>query len=599
MNVPMPSRTVLEGFDHAAARAASEIAVTCGDRSLTYRELDEQANHIAWRLRDHGASAETLVGICRPRGLGMAAAVLGVLKAGAAYLPLEPEYPAERLHLALSDTGAAMLLASKTVSDRLAKAGWTNPVVVPAEGAAATAPEQAAGQDNLQYAIYTSGSTGRPKGIAMQHAPQIALLDWSREHYLERPVALQYFPVTTDVASLELLSAWWSGGRLVIATERDRYDITAIARLIRQHAITKILLPVVAMQQLARHAMDHPDDLSTLRELITTGDRLTITPEIRLMCERLPGAYFDDHFGSTEVNVVTAPRLTAPSREWPDRPPVGTPIVDARVYVLDERRNPAPANVPGEIYIGGGPVARGYLGRGAQTAAAFVPDPFSRAPGARMYRTGDLGRWRAGGVLECLGRVDFQIKLRGYRIEPGEIEALLRAREDVKEAVVVVIRGEGPAGGTDDLLVAYVAPAPLPNGQVLHTEALREHLASRLPAYMIPHTFVVLDEMPLTGSGKVDRRSLPAPGTVEPPYVAPRDGIESAIAEIWADGLGLDAVGIKHNFFWLGGHSLLVTRIVYELREALSVDLPLAAMFERPTVESLAVEARRLLAAGS
>ncbi len=597
MDVRVISRTVLEGFDRAAGRAPASIAATCGDRSLTYRELAERANRIAWRLHEHGAGLETVVGVCLPRGLSMAAAVLGVLKAGAAYLPLEPEYPDERLRLALTGTGARVLLADDTVRGRLVAAGWADPVVVPGEDGAATAPDQVAGPGNLQYVIHTSGSTGQPKGIAMQHAPQIALLDWSRERYRERPVALQYFPITTDVASLELLSAWWSGGQLVIATERDRYDISAIARLIRQHAITKALLPVAALQELARHAVDHPDDVATLRELITTGDRLTITPEIRLMCERLPGAYLDDHYGSTEVNVVTAPRLTPPSQEWPDRPAIGSPIATARVYVLDGRLSPAPVNVPGEIYVGGGPLARGYLRRGELTAAAFLPDPFSPLPGARMYRTGDLGRWRAGGVLECLGRVDFQIKLRGYRIEPGEIETLLQARDDIKEAVVTVIPGEDPAGGTGDMLVAYVVPAALPDGQVMHTEPVREYLASRLPTFMIPHTFVVLDELPLTGSGKVDRRNLPAPGTVEPPFVAPRDDIESAIAEIWADNLGLDAVGIKHNFFWLGGHSLLVTRIIYELRDALGVDLPLAAMFERPTVESLAVQTRKLLAA--
>jgi amino acid adenylation domain-containing protein len=598
MHVSALSRTVLEGFDQTAARAPHDVAVTCGDRSMTYEELDALANSIAWRLHERGVGPESVVGICLPRGLDMAAAVLGVLKASAGYLPLEPEYPDERLRMVLSDSGATALVAQQPVRDRLSRLGWTKPVLESGNGTADTPPAQLAGPGNLQYVIYTSGSTGQPKGIAMQHGPQISLLDWSRERYRECPVALQYFPIATDVASLELLSAWWSGGQMVIATERDRFDIGAIARLIRQHAITKILLPVVAMQQLARYAVEHPEDVSTLRELITTGDRLTITPEIRLMCERLPDVYLDDHFGSTEVNVVTAPRHSAPSAAWPDSPPVGSPIAGARVYVLDERQNPNPPNVPGEIYIGSDPLARGYLGRSALTAASFVPDPFSPVPGSRMYRTGDLGRWRTGGVLECLGRADLQIKLRGYRIEPGEIETLLRARNDVKQAAVVAL-AEGTAGGTEDLLVAYVVPAELPAGQVLHTEPLREHLAARLPTFMIPQTFVVLDEMPLTDTGKIDRRRLPSPGTVEPPFVAPRDDIESAIAEVWADSLGLEAIGVKHNFFQLGGHSLLVTRIVYQLRESLEIDFPLAAMFERPTVESFAVQARSLLAAES
>jgi acyl-coenzyme A synthetase/AMP-(fatty) acid ligase len=443
--------------------------------------------------------------------------------------------------------------------------------------------------------IYTSGSTGQPKGIAMAHGPQVALLDWCRERYRERPVALAYFPITTDVASLELLSAWWAGGEVIIATERDRYDIAAVAALIREHGVTRVLLPGVALHELARHAAARPRDVASLRELITTGDRLAITPELRAMCAALPGATLDDHYGSSEVNVVTAPRHGAPSADWPDRPPVGTPVARARVYVLDDQLRPAPVNVPGEIYVGGASLARGYLGRGAGTAAAFLPDPFCPEPGARMYRTGDLGRWRAGGVLECLGRADVQIKLRGYRIEPGEIEALLRARDDVQDAVVVLVPAE-ELDDAEDLLTAYVVPAPAPDGAVLHTEPLREHLAAALPGPMIPQAFVVLDELPLTGSGKVDRLALPVPGTEEPAFVPPRDDVEAAIAEIWAESLGMDEVGVRHNFFWLGGHSLLVTRVIFQLREALGVDLPLASIFQRPTVESIAVEARRLLA---
>jgi amino acid adenylation domain-containing protein len=584
--------SVLDGVDEWTAKAPDDVAVLCGDRSLTYRELDQRANQLARALRSAGAGVETVVGLVLPRGVDMAVALLAVVKAGAAYLPLEPEYPDQRIFAALGDSGAVAVVTGRTMADRL---GPADVAVVTPDAAAewSTDPlDRSTGPDNLLYVIHTSGSTGRPKGIAMPHRQQVTLLEWSRDRYAERPVALQYFPITADVASLELLSAWWSGGRVVIATERDRYDVASIVRLVREHEVTKVLLPVVAMQQLAVHAARRPEDVRSLRELITTGDRLVITPELRLMCERLPGAHLDDHYGSTELNVVTAPRHIAPAAGWPAHPPVGTPIVDARIYVLDERLRPVPPNVPGEIHVGGGPPARGYLARGALTAAAFLPDPFSPIPGGRMYRTGDLGRWRPGGVLECLGRVDFQIKSRGHRIEPGEIEALLTARNDVRAAVVALVSG-GP--GEEGLLAAYVVPAELPDGRVLHTEDLRDHLTARLPAHHVPQAFVLLDELPMTGTGKVDRLRLPDPDEVEPAFVAARDEVEETIVEVWAEALGVDTVGIRHNFFWLGGHSLLVARVTYELRDALGVDLPLATIFQRPTVESFAVEARRLL----
>jgi amino acid adenylation domain-containing protein len=602
-------RTVLDGFEEAVARVPGQTAVTCGDSSLTYAELGGRANRTAYRLIALGAGTETVVGICLPRGLDLAVAVLAVLKAGAAYLPLEPEYPDERLRTALTDSAAVALIAGQEVAGRLAVTGLAMPTLLPDTNVADTnvagnPPRPSTGPDSLQYVIYTSGSTGRPKGIAMRHGPQVALLDWSLGRYLDRPVALQYFPITTDVASVELLSAWWAGGQLVIATEQERYDIATIASLIERHSISKVLLPVSAMQRLARHAVSSPASphpLRSLRELITTGDRLVITPEMKQMCDALPGVCLDDHYGSTEVNVVTAPRLTAPCQQWPSRPLTGTPIGEARIYVLDEQLNPAPRNVVGEIYVGGGSLARGYLGLPLLTAAVFVPDPFSPVPGARMYRMGDLGRWRADPVrdclvLECLGRADFQIKLHGYRIEPGEVEELLRAREDVDDAVVMARYGDAQEDG-EGVLVAYVVPAPQPDGQPPQPRTLRDYLATLLPAFMVPSTFMLLDALPMTGSGKVDRRSLPDPGLAEPPYVAPRDELESTIAKVWADSLGIEDIGIKHNFFSLGGHSLVVTQIVYQLRESLGVDLPLAVILKNPTVESCAAEVRGLLAA--
>lgn len=591
-------RNILDGLNEWVEKTPAAPAVVCGEQVLSYRDLDRRANQLAWWIRDHAVGPESVVAMAVRRNVDMAVAVVGILKADAGYLPLEPDYPEHRVLSILADPGCGIVVADPEAADRLRAAGSSLEILSLTDENIADfpvrPPKTTAGVDNLQYVLYTSGSTGRPKGIAMSHGPQIRLLDWCRNRYAGQSVSLQYFPITTDVASVELFCTWWSGGCVVIANEWERYDIAAVARLIRRHKISRILLPVVAMQQLARHATEHPEDVETLRELITTGDRQVVTAELRQMCDALPDVFLDNHYGSTEINVVTAPRLTPPAADWPDSPLLGRPIGDARTYVLDANLMPVPKNVQGEIYVGGGPLARGYAGSAALTAASFVPDPFAAAPGARMYRTGDVGRWRAGGVLEFLGRADFQIKYRGYRIEPSEIEAMLIERDDVSQAVVALIRSDDREM-REGMLTAYVVPAPLPPGAVLHAEPLRDHLTTRLPPQMVPQAFVITDALPMTETGKIDRHRLPHPDEIEPESVAPRDDLETVIAKVWADALGVDSVGVKHNFFSLGGHSLLVTRVIYELREILGVDLPLAALFERPTIESLAIETRRLM----
>ncbi|MEU7804639.1 non-ribosomal peptide synthetase [Micromonospora arborensis] len=590
------ARSVLSGMAEWVAKAPSDPAVICGEEKLTYLDLDRRANRLARALQDRGAGPERLVGLAVPRGIDLAVAVLGVLKAGAAYLPFEPQYPDLRIISSMTDSGADVLVTDAVTAERFPSGRvpfTTMDVTAAAAGLSDDPIPSTTNGDSLQYVIYTSGSTGRPKGIAMTQGPQVTLLDWCRNRYADRQPVLQYFPITADVASLELLSIWWTGGCAVIASDRERYDISALARLIRQHRISRVLLPVAAMQQLADHAVERPEDVCTLREFITTGDRLVITPNVRTMCAGLPGVIFDDHYGSTEVNVVTAPRLAEPVATWPDRPLLGRPIVDARIYLLDDDLNPVPRNVPGAIYVGGGPLARGYTGRGGLTAEAFIPDPFIGASGARMYRTGDLGRWRADGLIEFLGRADFQIKLHGLRIEPGEVETLLRSRDDVAQAVVMAVASED-GDASEALLVAYVVPADRSPGAVLHTEPLRDHLAAHLPSAMIPQSFVVIDDLPMTETGKVDRRRLPHPDVAEPDFVAPRDEVEAAVAKVWGTVLDLPAVGVRHNFFQMGGHSLLITRVIYELRETFGADLPMALMFQRPTVESFAAEVRRL-----
>jgi amino acid adenylation domain-containing protein len=585
-SIAVKQRNVVEGFDEWVVKAPDDVAIVVGDQSLTYRRLDQRANRAAWALRARGAGRSTVVGICLPRGIDLAVAVLAVLKSGAAFLPLEPDHPVGRRRSVLLDAGATLAVTGPASGADDLGVPTVHVTEDSVAGFPAERPACVAGADDLLYVIYTSGSTGRPKGIAMQHGPQVTLLDWSREQYARRPTALHYFPITADVAMMELLSAWWTGGRVVLATDAQRHDIAAVAELIRRHRITKVHLPVVAMKQLARHAVDHPTDVASLRELISTGDRLAITPEIRQMCARLPGVRLDDQYGPTETDVVTAARFVAPTEDWRDSPPIGRPTPGARVYVLDAHLRPTAENVTGEIVVGGAPVAWGYLGRGGSTATAFVPDPFAAEPGARMYRTGDLGRWRAGGELEFLGRADFQVKIRGYRIEPGEIESVLTRRDDVDSAVVVAVAG--PGTGSEPMLVAYVVPAAEPPS----ADRLRDDLAARLPAYMVPHTFVFLDRLPLTGNGKVDRRRLPRPTVAEPRFVAPRDELESTIAAIWAEALDLETVGVRHNFFRLGGHSLLVTRVMFHLRQKLGVDLPLISLFQLPTVEALAGAAR-------
>ncbi|MGP3991749.1 non-ribosomal peptide synthetase [Streptomyces sp. 3N207] len=588
-----PAATSLDGFAEWVARTPEAPAVVCGPQSLSYRRLDRAAEQLGRRLRAAGAGPETLVAVALRRSAAQSVAVLGVLKAGAACLPVDPDQPPDRTRAQLADAGVRLVVTEKSVEDTRAEGGWGPQVVSlpvetdltddgPGDG---EQPLSGSGPENLMYVLYTSGSTGRPKGIAMHAAPQITLLDWCRRRYAERPVALQFFPLTSDVGFLELLSTWWLGGCVVVATEHERHDIAALADVIDRHRVTKVLLPVLALDRLAAHAADDPDRCGSLRELITTGEQLVISPTVRQLCDRLPNVLLDNHYGSTELNVVTAPRLTAPADAWPERPAVGRPIVDSRIYVLDADLRPVPPGVPGEIYVGGGPPARGYLGSPAQTAVAFLPDPYSKSPGSRMYRTGDRGRWQPGGVLEYLGRADFQIKLHGYRIEPGEIETLLRDHSAVSQAVVIKT-GEGE----DALLAAYTSS----EGPPPHADELRDHLARLLPSYMVPQAYISLPALPLTGTGKVDRNRLPAVDTARPSFVAPRDEDEAAIARIFSDILGKEQVSVEESFFRLGGHSLLITQLVHRVGKACGVELPLRAVFERATPAQLARDVRRL-----
>jgi len=613
-------------FEERARTAPHEPAVIRGDEGLTYAQLERRAERLARRLRRLGVGPDVPVGLCVRRSPDMAVGVLGILKAGGACLPLDPAYPSDRLGFMLQDAGVPVLVTHEGLAGDL-PAGDAAVVyldeslpgdAVPSvatetahggEPAAAggtrtlsdngTLPGSAAMPDSLAYIIYTSGSTGRPKGVAMPHRPLVNLVAWQLRHSAvgAGDRTLQFAPLSFDVAFQEMFATWAAGGTLVLPPDEARQDLSQLPALLTDAGVRRLFLPFVALQQLAEVCGAADRWPRTLREVITAGEQLQASPAVKRLFAELGGTALHNQYGPSETHVVTAFELTGPPDDWPSLPPIGRPIANVEVYLLDGRLRPVPIGVPGELYIGGAAVARGYLARPRQTAERFVPDPLGcdARPGSRLYRTGDLGRWLPSGDIEFLGRADLQAKVRGFRVEPGEIEGLLTEHPGVREAVVTA-RDYAPG---DRRLVAYLvfegrkaAGAPDGAGERPSAADLRRFLGRRLPEYMLPAAFVPLEALPLTPSGKVDRRALPAPegAALESPeeYVAPGTRYEEEICRIWSRILGRDRIGVHDNFFDLGGHSLLGTRLMSALKQALHVDLPLRALFRQPTVAGLA-----------
>ncbi|HEU0079641.1 MAG TPA: amino acid adenylation domain-containing protein, partial [Longimicrobiaceae bacterium] len=581
-----PQACVHELFAVQAARTPEAVALVHGGESVTYTDLEERANRLAHHLRRRGVAPDVRVALCLERSVDMLVAVLGILKAGGAYVPLDPAYPQERLSYMLADCGARVLLTQAGLAERLLECGAAAVRLdadrdeIARESAAAPAVE--VHPQNLAYVIYTSGSTGTPKGVAMPHGPLVNLLAWQEGDWRGPRVAvtLHFATISFDASFHEIFSCWCTGGRLVLADEEARWDPEATLRLLEAEGVERLFLPSVALQHVAEEAVARGTPLPALREVQTAGEQLRASEAIRGWLGAL-GVPLHNHYGPSETHVVTSHTLHGPAGGWPLLPPIGRPIANTRAYVLDAHLRPVLPGVPGELYLGGECLARGYLGRPELTAERFLPDPFS-APGGRMYRTGDRVRWLADGTLEFHGRVDQQVKIRGFRVEPGEVvEALLR-HPGVREAVVTV--WEDVSG--EKRLAAYVVPG---DGAELAPEELRERLRERLPEYMVPAAYVVLESLPLTPSGKTDRRALPAPaGRAGRAYAAPRTPTEEALCAIWAEVLGLERVGIDDHFFELGGHSLRATRIASRVRQTFGVDVPLRALFATPTVAALA-----------
>lgn len=576
-----------------AVRTPDAVAVLAADgASLTYRELDHQANRLAHHLAAMGVAHGAVVGIHAARTPQAMVAVLGVLKAGAAYLPLDPAYPNERMAMMIQDGGVDVLLTQGDGARLPATPGRRvidledDHVLCGDDSDDVTDPGLWVAADQCAYVIFTSGSTGRPKGIAMGHAPLINLITWqlgdSRVNEAQART-LQYSPLSFDVSFQEIFATWSAGGTLVLIPEGLRRDPHRLLRLMVERRVERLFLPFAALQQLAEAATSEPV-LPPLREVITAGEQLLVTPAVVAWFSRMSGCSLHNHYGPSESHVVTAHALTGDPTRWESSPPIGRPITKARIRILDHDGRPVPVGEVGELFIGGPVLANGYLGQADLTAERFITDPVDASAGI-VYRTGDLARWREDGAIIFLGRADDQVKLRGYRIELGEVEAALLRHPRVQEAAAAVC--EIVAG--DLRLVAYVvAPGAGPG----FPATVRQELAARLPEHLVPSAVVVMDRLPLTPSGKVDRRALPRPvmdrAQLSSTYVAPGSQLEVTIAAAWREILHAEEVGVDDNFFELGGSSLLAVRVHARLRETLGRDFPLLDLFVFPTVAALA-----------
>ncbi|HLL47242.1 MAG TPA: amino acid adenylation domain-containing protein, partial [Longimicrobiaceae bacterium] len=545
----------------------------------TYAELDRRSSRLANALRRRGVGPETRVGVCLPRTPELLAALLGVLRAGGAYVPLDPAYPRERLGWMLEDAAVGLVLTESGLAGRL-PAGAADLLLLDREDLSAeseVAPESGVAPENLSHVIFTSGSTGRPRGVMIRHSSVVVLLHWLRETVSddERASVLFSTSVSFDVSVAEVFGTLAWGGKLVLV--ENALELATVSEPVAYAS----MVPSAAAELLRAGGIP-----ASVRTLNLGGEALPDPLAQGLYAlgtvERVRNLY-----GPTEDTTYSTYSLVG---RGAGQVRVGRPVASTRAYVLDAELQPVPVGVVGELYLAGAGLARGYAARPEPTAERWLPDPFG-APGARMYRVMDRARWRPDGELEYLGRTDFQVKVRGFRIELGEIEAVVARHPAVREAVAVV-REDAPG---DRRIVAYVT------GDEPSPAELRAHAAAQLPEYMVPAATVVLESFPLTPSGKVDRRALPAPGwgAAREAYAPPRSEVEEILCGIWSTVLGAERVGVTDDFFELGGHSLLAAQVAARAEAALGVEVPLRTLFEAPTVAGLAERVEAAMRSGA
>ncbi|EJM80943.1 non-ribosomal peptide synthetase [Pseudomonas sp. GM60] len=587
------SQWLPELLNEQARLTPERTALLWDGGNLDFAELHAQANRLAHYLRDKGVGPDVCVAIAAERSPQLLIGLLAIIKAGGAYVPLDPDYPAERLAYMLGDSGVELLLTQTELLDRLPATDGVSVIAMDAlhlENWPSQAPGLHLHGDNLAYVIYTSGSTGQPKGVGNTHAALAERLQWMQNTYRlnDTDVLMQKAPISFDVSVWECFWPLITGARLLIAAPGEHRDPHRIAQLVQQYGVTTLhfVPPLLSL------FIDEPltAECTSLRRVFSGGEALPAELRNRVL-EQLPAVQLHNRYGPTEtaINVTHWHCSTADG----ERSPIGRPLGNVICRVLDSELNPVPAGVPGELCISGIGLARGYLGRPALTAERFVVDPLGEQ-GARLYRTGDRARWTADGVIEYLGRLDQQVKLRGFRVEPEEIEARLLAQDGVAQAVVLV--RETAAGGQ---LIGYYTASETSESEDTQTARLKAALAAELPEYMVPAQLMLLEEMPLSPSGKLDRRALPEPQWQVREHVEPVTELEQQIAAIWREVLGLKQIGLRDDFFALGGHSLLATQIISRTRQACDVELPLRALFENSELGVFAEQVQRIQASGN
>jgi amino acid adenylation domain-containing protein len=586
-----------ELFETQAEKIPNAIALVHEEKSLTYSELNALANRLARRLRELGVGSGTHVAIVLERSMDLIVAQLATLKCGAAYVPIDPTFPGERQAFMADDCSARIAITTKSIALPAALSGLRVDIDDVNQGEAVTGNLNIPSHSEMTaYVMYTSGSSGKPKGVLVTHRAigRLVLNCGYADFNARDRVAFAANPAF-DAATMEVWAPLLNGGRIVVIDQNCLLDPLMFAKALKRHEVSVLWLTAGIFNQ---YIDTLAETFGRLRYLIVGGDALDPRMIARAL-RRNPPQHLVNGYGPTETTTFA---ITHEIEGVPDgcgSIPLGRPISNTRVYVLDANQQPAPVGVAGDIYIGGDGVARGYLNRPELTAERFLPDPFSYAPGVRIYKTGDLGRWLPDGKIEFLGRNDSQVKIRGFRIELGEIEANLVSYPGVREVVVLTREDEE----TGKQLVAYYT------GEKIGAKAFRSHLLSVLPEYMVPSTYVRLEKLPLTPNGKIDRRALTASDAeasrtylhpeLESAYTAPRNETEQILAAIWQRLFGVERVGVYDDFFELGGHSLLAIQLVSRIRDALLVDLTMRNLFESPTISELGILILQKHAAGA